>query len=101
MSGHGIDAHGQHLGAEFPESRIFDGNCRHLCRSDIGEIGGIEKKHNPLPLVLRKLNFLGRSSVKSLGFEIRYLVSDLNPHLLTPLAFDYGKSEVVKGETNK
>ena len=54
-----------------------------------------------MPLVLRKLNFLGRSSVIGLGFEIRSFVSDLNPHLLVPLvppAFDYRKSEVVKGK---
>ena len=51
-----------------------------------------------MPLVLRKLNFLGRSSVIGLGFEIRCFVSDLNPHLLVPPAFDYRKSEVVKGK---
>jgi hypothetical protein len=33
---------------------------------------------------MRKLDFLGRSSVIGLGFEIRHLVSDLNPHLLVP-----------------
>ena len=40
-----------------------------------------------MPLVMRKLNFLGPSSVIGLGFEIRRFVSDLNPHLLVPPVF--------------
>jgi hypothetical protein len=80
------------------EGGIFDSNCRHLRWSDKGEIGGIKKKHNPQPLIMRKLNFLDLSSVIDLGFEIRCLLSNLNPHLLVPPAFDYRKSEVVKGK---
>jgi hypothetical protein len=47
---------------------------------------------------MRKLNFLDLSSGIGLGFEIRCLVSNLNPHFLVPPAFDYRKSEVVKGK---
>ncbi len=79
------------------EGRILDSNCRHLRGSDKGKIRWVKKKHHPLPLIMRKLNFLDLSSVIGLGFEIRRLVSDLNPHLLVPPAFDYRKSEVVKG----
>jgi len=77
-----VDAYGDHLGVQFLEGRVFDGNCRQLRRSNAGKISWIKKEKNPLSVIIGNPDDSCLTQVERFTGKVRGFFANMHTHVL-------------------